>query len=648
MALSQYDNNSTGAALGMVSSRNLTSSTIGDVAGVITQEFYNDANAAIVGLSIQTTAEGVGAGAEDAETVFSSMVGGSLATRMSFTTGGIVTFPVKVRLDHATDAVLVVRDGTTERFEVYGQTAGRIKVLASQELRITDSSDDSFMVFDEANARVGIGSTLSPASGTLQIKDASSGGKTEIYINANSLQDDTPLMRFHRGDGTETGSIGSMSKPVFVGTSVGTAEPPIMVMSGHFGGDTSIVTTGTGGAGGLVSLTGSDGGVAALAATASKGGAGGALLFTGGSGAAASPIGSGTNIGGAGGDITLTPGAGGSATGGAVNTDGRDGMVIIAQPTTAATDFFQVKSSGGTVRARIDSLGHFSVGDYSPTSTELFVADGVDQRFVVGTGESQGVKLHGYAVSSSPALLILAGSRNFAANANNDTVGRVQVTAYNSAAAEVIASQLDTKVISNTAGDEDFESSWDVMHAGVIATKLRVESNRNVLVKDWEATNGVTTLVVQAGAGQSTTNLMEVQNAASSKLLEITSIGSILTSANAWVGVKTSTSLITENSNEITLRADQHVNILIDSLNLSGAYEFRVGRADTLASGSPVWMLRLGVDGYLIGAAVDAAIADGDLNASEFTTYLDESGNLLVFKVKYAGGTVKTGSVSLT
>ncbi len=45
----------------------------------------------------------------------------------------------------------------------------------------------------------------------------------------------------------------------------------------------------------------------------------------------------------------------------------------------------------------------------------------------------------------------------------------------------------------------------------------------------------------------------------------------------------------------------------------------------------------------------DDEVADGSLNASEATAYLDETANTLIFKVKYADGTtVKTGSIALS
>lgn len=53
-------------------------------------------------------------------------------------------------------------------------------------------------------------------------------------------------------------------------------------------------------------------------------------------------------------------------------------------------------------------------------------------------------------------------------------------------------------------------------------------------------------------------------------------------------------------------------------------------------------------DGYVIQRAINAAISDGSLSNNELSFYIDESGNTLTVKVKYSGGTVKTGTVALT
>jgi len=58
-------------------------------------------------------------------------------------------------------------------------------------------------------------------------------------------------------------------------------------------------------------------------------------------------------------------------------------------------------------------------------------------------------------------------------------------------------------------------------------------------------------------------------------------------------------------------------------------------------------VLKINTGGQVIQSAFNSAIADGDLANSEMSAYIDEGTNLLTFKVKYSGGTVKTGSIAL-
>ncbi len=52
--------------------------------------------------------------------------------------------------------------------------------------------------------------------------------------------------------------------------------------------------------------------------------------------------------------------------------------------------------------------------------------------------------------------------------------------------------------------------------------------------------------------------------------------------------------------------------------------------------------------GRLAYGVPDSAATDGDLSASQVTAYLNEAGNLLTFRVKYADGvTLKTGAIAL-
>lgn len=84
--------------------------------------------------------------------------------------------------------------------------------------------------------------------------------------------------------------------------------------------------------------------------------------------------------------------------------------------------------------------------------------------------------------------------------------------------------------------------------------------------------------------------------------------------------------------------AELHV---VGSGNTSAGFAFRVD------SSTVTGLLRVRNDGYVIQSALNAAIADADLASSQMSFYLDEAGNTLTVKVKYSGGTVKTGTVAL-
>ena len=87
------------------------------------------------------------------------------------------------------------------------------------------------------------------------------------------------------GIGTATPtSFTRFSQPAAVATTPGTVATSVLNITGGIGGNTTIATTGVGGIGAALSLTGGAGGTAASAVTASTGGAGGALTLTSGVG----------------------------------------------------------------------------------------------------------------------------------------------------------------------------------------------------------------------------------------------------------------------------------------------------------------------------------------------------------------------------
>ena len=66
-----------------------------------------------------------------------------------------------------------------------------------------------------------------------------------------------------------------------------------------------------------------------------------------------------------------------------------------------------------------------------------------------------------------------------------------------------------------------------------------------------------------------------------------------------------------------------------------------------LINSSSVSLFKVGADGRAYLKALNSAPTDGNIAASQVTWYLDESNNKLKVRVKYAGGTLKTGEVAL-
>jgi hypothetical protein len=56
----------------------------------------------------------------------------------------------------------------------------------------------------------------------------------------------------------------------------------------------------------------------------------------------------------------------------------------------------------------------------------------------------------------------------------------------------------------------------------------------------------------------------------------------------------------------------------------------------------------VGLQGRIFAGALASAPTDGDIPNSFISWWLNEAGNLLTFRVRYSGGTLKTGTIALT
>lgn len=178
---------------------------------------------------------------------------------------------------------------------------------------------------------------------------------------------------------TSVGAVlGDSATPASVSSATGTVGISPLTVTAGLGGNTTIATTGTGGAGAGVTYTLGNGGTANSAATADTGGKGGSYSVTAGNGAAATKSGAGTNVGGAGGDITFTPGTGGSASAGAVNTAGAAGGIFLSGATSIGSGATPIlKHLSATATLDFGNLAAIGCEDLTMTVTGAAVGDTV-------------------------------------------------------------------------------------------------------------------------------------------------------------------------------------------------------------------------------------------------------------------------------
>jgi hypothetical protein len=93
---------------------------------------------------------------------------------------------------------------------------------------------------------------------------------------------------------------------------------------------------------------------------------------------------------------------------------------------------------------------------------------------------------------------------------------------------------------------------------------------------------------------------------------------------------------------------DTAYGLYVDSQSGSGTAYAAIFAGGNVGIGTTTPKFLLHVAGALAYAVPSSAPTDGDLSNGQVTAWVDETNNLLKFRVKYSGGTLKTGSVALS
>ncbi len=208
-----------------------------------------------------------------------------------------------------------------------------------------------------------------------------------------------------------------------------------------------------------------------------------------------------------------------------------------ATTTNLFTQNLSVGNASTTGNQSID--GQFNVSGTSTLGAKVFLNGSV----VVGTSTDELFTVNALVnsnITPSQNITYDLGSASF--YWRNLYANNINVNSISAASTTISGTSNNDFIVNSDNGSSDAEDASLVFFRGLStpnalirwnsATK-RIESNMSFKVQNETPTTGTTTLTVQAGAGQSSTNLFELLNNAGTKLSAFTSQG--------WLGIGTTT-----------------------------------------------------------------------------------------------------------
>ncbi len=208
-----------------------------------------------------------------------------------------------------------------------------------------------------------------------------------------------------------------------------------------------------------------------------------------------------------------------------------------ATTTNLFTQNLSVGNASTTGNQSID--GQFNVSGTSTLGAKVFLNGSV----VVGTSSDELFTVNALVnsnITPSQNITYDLGSPSF--YWRNLYANNINVNSISAASTTISGTSNNDFIVNSDNGSSDAEDASFVFFRGLStpnallrwnsATK-RIESNMSFKVQNETPTTGTTTLTVQAGAGQGSTNLFELINYAGTKLSAFTSQG--------WLGIGTTT-----------------------------------------------------------------------------------------------------------